>query len=282
MVIILKKNDLLIEMSVNFQDFRVKRLSNEDIDVVKVIIDDNNYKDFNRKKGVYYSIATSIIKEEIYEKEDDLIKTISFVLKDLFKILKINKKDKVLLVGLGNKSVTPDSLGPKTIDNVFITNHLNDKKMRKVSSIVPGVMGQTGLESSDIIKSISNTFKPKLIICIDSLAARSSKRLNKVIQFSTSGINPGSGIGNTRKEISYETMNIPVLSIGIPTVVAIENIAYDVLEFLNLTDKRKEVYYNILNNDLNMIVTSKKIDFEIDLMARILSKSLNNILFSTL
>lgn len=275
------KTDLIMELTKNFQDFRINKLSNEDIDVIKVIIDDNNYNEYKKKKGIYYNIATNIIKDEIVEKENDLINTFIVLLKDIFKIYKIKKKSKILFVGLGNENITPDSLGPKTIKKIIMTNHLDKKNLPKIASIIPGVMATTGLESSNIINSVVKDFKPDILLCIDSLAARSMKRLNSVIQITTSGITPGSGVGNNRKEISYETIKIPVIALGIPTVVGIENISLDILEFLKLKNKKNELIKEIFDNNLNMYVTSKMIDYYIEKMSDIIAKSFNDYLIST-
>ena len=152
---------------------------------------------------------------------------------------KIKKKDKGLIVGLGNWNVTPDALGPMTVEKVMVTNHLFELEYetvkggyRPVAAISPGVMGVTGMETSDIILSIIDDFKPGFVVVIDALASRSIERINETIQITDTGIHPGSGVGNKRKELSKETLNIPVIAVGVPTVVDAVTIASDTFDYL--------------------------------------------------
>ena len=159
------------------------------------------------------------------------------IIKDILVLNKINDDDTCLIIGLGNELSTPDSLGVKTLDNIFVTAHLFSlgnvsKGMRNVSCFEPGVMANTGMESSRIIKAIINEIKPDFVIAIDALASRSIERINKTIQITDTGIHPGSGIGNNRLEISKNTMGIPVIAIGVPTVVMSSTIVYDTLDYL--------------------------------------------------
>ena len=144
-----------------------------------------------------------------------------------------------LIVGLGNWNVTPDALGPMSIEKIMVTHHLFKLEYetvadgyRPVAAISPGVMGVTGMETSDIIQGIVEKFKPDFIIAIDALASRSVERINETIQLSDSGIHPGSGVGNKRKELSKDTLGIPVIAIGVPTVVDAVTITSDTIDFL--------------------------------------------------
>ena len=165
----------------------------------------------------------------------------------MLNLLKIDKKASCLIIGLGNSKSTPDSLGPLTVNNIIVTNHLFElnelsDEYRRVSVLVPGVMGQTGLETSDVISSIVDKFKPNFIILVDALASQSVERVNKTIQMTDTGIHPGSGIGNSRKEISYETLNIPCIAIGVPTVVDAITIVSDTINYMH-----KHYTYSKLN-----------------------------------
>ena len=156
-------------------------------------------------------------------------------MKSLLKKLKLNSNASCLIVGLGNKKSTPDSLGPLVVDNIIITKHLTDLNLsdfRPVSAIIPGVTGTTGIETSDLIKNVINSVKPDFMIAVDALASSSVERVNKTIQMSDTGIHPGSGVGNSRKELSYETLNIPVISIGVPTVVDATVIVSDTFNYM--------------------------------------------------
>lgn len=138
----------------------------------------------------------------------------------------IQKQDHILVVGLGNMQITPDSLGPKVVQEVDITRHLLtyapqylEEGARMVSAIAPGVLGTTGIETQEILKGIVDNVQPKLIIVIDSLASKSIERISSTIQLADTGITPGAGVGNTRKELSQNTLGVPVIAIGVPMVV---------------------------------------------------------------
>ena len=171
----------------------------------------------------------------------------------------VNKK--VLVVGLGNSLSTPDSLGPKTIDNIIVTRHLfelstPDKKYNSAAKIAPGVYASTGIETFDIIKGIVNRIAIDYLIVIDALLSSSKNHINRLVQITDSGIDPGSGVDNQRKELTEKTIGKKVIAIGIPTVIDIRT----------LTN----------NTEDNLIVTPKEIDFIIDKLALVLSKSINN------
>lgn len=144
----------------------------------------------------------------------------------------------ILTVGLGNREVTPDALGPYVVDQLNITRHMVqeygrygvEEESRIVSAIVPGVMAQTGMETAEIVQGVVKETKPDMILVVDALAARSSKRLNRTIQISDAGIHPGAGVGNHRSVITKETMGIPVIAIGVPTVVDAATIVNDTME----------------------------------------------------
>lgn len=202
----------------------------DNITITEVNLDDNN--DLGRKKGKYITVEF----EDITDTENsENVKNI--LIDELRKIMKIKKDSLGLVVGLGNDKSTADSLGPLTVNNIIVTNHifLLDKlsdNYNRISAINPGVMGETGIETGDIIESIVDKIKPDYLIVIDSLASKSIERLNKTIQITDTGIHPGSGIGNKRKEISYETLNIPVIAIGVPTVVDAAVIVSNTINFI--------------------------------------------------
>ena len=156
-------------------------------------------------------------------------------------LLPKRKMEKILVVGLGNRQVTPDALGPYVVDNLHITRHIieeygkyatGEDEVWSVSAIVPGVMGQTGMETVEVIRGVVAETKPDILLVIDALAARNSKRLNRTIQISDAGIHPGSGVGNHRQALTKETLGVPVIAIGVPTVVDAATIAADTMETL--------------------------------------------------
>lgn len=227
------RTDLTIEELEDKKKLRgVKSKNNriDDISVTEVILEEKN--DLNKKKGKYITLEF----KDITDSEN--ASKVSDILVDVLKeILEIGKDSYGLVVGLGNDKSTPDSLGPLTINNVVVTNHvfllnqLSDN-YKRLSAINPGVMGETGIETSDIIESVVNRIKPDYLIVVDSLASKSVERLNKTIQITDTGIHPGSGIGNKRKEISSDTLGIPVIAIGVPTVVDAAVIVSNTINFI--------------------------------------------------
>lgn len=186
----------------------------------------------NKKKGKYITLEFEDVTDS--KNADKVSNTLTLVLK---KMLKLKKESFGLVIGLGNDRSTPDSLGPLVVNDIIVTNHLYmlnqlSDNYKRLAAINPGVTGQTGIETSDIIKSIVEKIKPDYVIAIDSLASKSIERLNKTIQITDTGIHPGSGIGNKRKEISYETLGIPVIAIGVPTVVDATVIVSDTINFI--------------------------------------------------
>ena len=247
------RTDLAIESIKNIDDIS-EEIIEDDIKITKVIIDEKISKEINKKQGNYVTIEFLDVTDSYnYEKVKNI-----FVreFKKFLNLLNIKKDDSCLIIGLGNSKSTPDSLGPLVINNVLVTNHLFelnelDKDYRRVSVFCPGVMGQTGLETSDIITTIVGKFKPDFVIIIDALASQSIDRVNKTIQMTDSGIHPGSGVGNSRKEISFETLHIPCLAIGIPTVVDAITIVSDTINYMH-----KHYTYSKLNinNPLNKLI----------------------------
>lgn len=229
------RTDLVIDYEIQKNNTNTK-IINDNIKITTITINDELYKKLRRKKGIYTTIEFTDITN--HEDKLEIEKYLTLEIKKYLKLLNIKENDEALIIGLGNRLSTPDSLGPKTIDNILVTRHLfelntNVKKgIRPISAITPGVMANTGIESFDIIEGIIQKTKPKFLIIIDALASSSIDRINKTIQLTDTGINPGSGIGNHRKELSSSTLNIPVLSIGIPTVVESSTIVNDTINYL--------------------------------------------------
>lgn len=202
----------------------------------------------------------------------------------------------VLIVGLGNREVTPDALGPAVIDNLYITRHIikefgkyafGKEHTSRISAIVPGVMAQTGMECVEILRGIVEQTKPDVMITIDALAARSTKRLGRTIQLTDTGITPGSGIGNHRNAINQKSVGIPVISIGVPTVVDAATIVSDaVSDFIEAMSEKqqeeisrtepRELARKLLSPQLHgMFVTPKDIDDTIKQLSYLISEALN-------
>ena len=256
--------DLVIEQ-INDKNLIKEEVINS-IKISRVVMDKNNL--LNKKEGNYITIELTDITN--YEDRENVGKVLVNEIKDILNKNNIKDNYECLVIGLGNKKSTPDALGPMVIDNILVTRHLFElnadvkEGIRKVSAIIPGVMGNTGIETIDIIKGIVDNVKPKFIIVIDSLCASSIERLNKTIQLTDTGIHPGSGIGNMRKEISKDTLGIPVIAIGVPTVVESVTIVNDTLEYmfmhLNYLKNNYETSKLVVkrnNNYLDKIKSSK-------------------------
>ena len=187
------------------------------------------------KSGNYITLSF----EDITDKDnyDKVLKQLNKLIEEILNKNNITNNASCLVIGLGNVLSTPDSLGVKVANNLIITRHLYllnkvSPGYRMVSSLTPGVMSSTGIETADIIEAIIKKIKPDFVIAIDALAARNIERINKTIQLTDTGIHPGSGIGNNRHEISFKTMGIPVIAIGVPTVVLSSTIVYDTIDYL--------------------------------------------------
>lgn len=242
------RTDLVIDEITREKDTKLSSKileKTKNVTVEEVIIDEKT--NCNKKKGIYETISFTDItdKNNFKEVEELAIKT----LKNMLNKLNISSNAKILVVGLGNASSTPDALGPKTLDHVLVTRHLFllgdvEEGYRNVASFKPSVTGVTGIETKDLIEGIKEKIKPDILIVIDALASSSIERLNKTIQITSAGISPGSGVGNSRLEISQDTLHIPVIAIGVPTVVDGATIVENTLQLL-----LKKISYGLENKE---------------------------------
>ncbi|PLR93803.1 GPR endopeptidase [Bacillus sp. T33-2] len=192
-----------------------------------------------KKQGKYITIEVTGIRQQDTQLQKNVGKVFSNEFSRFLKQVGLQENASCLVVGLGNWNVTPDALGPLVCENLLVTRHLFELQpenvsagYRAVSALAPGVMGLTGIETSDIIFGVVEKTKPDFVIAIDALASRSIERVNATIQISDTGIHPGSGVGNKRKELSKETLGIPVIAIGVPTVVDAVSITSDTIDFI--------------------------------------------------
>ena len=271
----------------------------ENIKVSRVkITNENGEQAIGKKKGIYVTIDLKDLKTvdetEIQKASDTLSNELKAIIQN-----HVSFKDDIMVVGLGNMYVTPDSLGPKVINEIDVTRHIIkylpqyiDENARPVTAISPGVLGTTGIETYEILKGIVDNVKPKLLIVIDALASRSIERISSTIQISDTGIVPGAGVGNTRQEISEKTLGIPVVALGIPTVVESAVLVNDCLDLL-IEKMQNEAKSNFFLNQLkeqdnyetikdtlnpqnyNMIVTPKEIDDLIENMKDVVARGIN-------
>ena len=276
------RTDLAVELNeaVDKSDSRysgvIVREHIDKVSVVKVttleIINEEGEKLFNRKAGIYITIEAEGLGEDDDFYNERVIEIISGQIDTLIRPC-ISKNNKLLVVGLGNRNVTADSLGPDVVDKLIINSHIHGEKDEisvRLSALSPGVMAQTGIETSSIIKGIADEIDPGVIIVIDALAARNTQRLNKTIQISNRGINPGSGVGNHRTGITSDNIGAPVIAVGVPTVIDAATIIGDVTKD----------YENIPKHLSDMYVTPKDIDENIRITAEIIAESINELVYA--
>ena len=300
------RTDLALEIREKYEKDNVEIkgviINEEYIDKGKIkvsivdIVNKNGASLMGRPIGRYITIENNVDKtKEVNINENSKLVNEDIQLKKVLiehlqELTKNIKNKKILVVGLGNKDVTPDSLGPLVTEQIFATRHLikefgeNFKKqnhIENIAAISPGVMGQTGMEAKEIIQAITKTVDINLVIVIDALAARSVSRLNCTFQITNTGISPGSGVGNNRKALNQDSLGVPVIAIGVPTVVDAYTIVNDMLEQFMLRQGFNDDEINDFNmqirneNILNMFVTPKDIDEAIKNISRIIAESIN-------
>ena len=230
-------------------------------------------RSLGKPKGSYITIEAGDLSSNDGSFHKEMSEALFLNLRQL-----LGKRKKILIAGLGNANVTADSLGPKVVNNLCITRHLQKEGIGKyqfeLSAIAPGVMAQTGIETSEILESLAAKIKPDVLIAIDALAARSSSRLNKTIQISDTGIAPGSGVGNHRNEITEHTIGVPVFAIGVPTVISVPAIIHDLFG----EQPVENGYENIDEEFISMHVTPKNIDESMKRISYTISEGINHLL----
>ena len=276
-------------------------IKKDNITVTRVkVIEEVGARIIGKPKGNYITIEVPKLKENDKDLHDEVGKILA---EEVVHIVNLNDQSVILVVGLGNWNVTPDALGPRVVEHLLVTRHIKeyvpdqiDEGVRSVCAVAPGVLGITGIETSEIIKGIVDRVKPDLVIAIDALASRKMERISTTIQLADTGINPGSGVGNNRKELSQESMGVPVIAIGVPTVVDAATMASDTIdmvvdslisespkngEFYNmLKDMDRTEKYKLINEVIypyigNLMVTPKEIDRLIDDVAIVIANGLN-------
>lgn len=273
----------------------------EDVTITRVkVVEEVGARMIGKPRGNYITIEVPKLRDNDKDLQDEVGRILA---KEVGSIVKLNDQSVILVVGLGNWNVTPDALGPRVIEHLLVTRHIKeyipdqiDEGVRSVCAVAPGVLGITGIETSEIIRGIVDRVKPDLVIAIDALASRKMERVSTTIQLADTGINPGSGVGNNRKELSRESMGVPVVAVGVPTVVDAATMASDTIdmvidslidespkngEFYNmLKDMDRTEKYKLINEVIspyvgNLMVTPKEIDRLIDDIAIIIANGLN-------
>ncbi len=296
-----RRTDLALEERETFEDddVEIKGVVLEedydeenDIKITRVIIkDERGAKAMRKPIGTYITIEAPKISGSDESYHEPVSKQVAKYIEQLSKGV---EGKHVLVAGLGNRNLTADALGPQVIDNLFVTRHLvkefgkefaKRNNMESMSAISPGVMGQTGMESSEILKGVIKETKPDLLVVIDALAARSTSRLNTTIQITDTGISPGAGVGNNRNALNKESLGIDVIALGVPTVVDAATIVDDRMESaLRKKGFSDQEIYQFLNemtdHDVNnMFVTPKNIDDSIHRISYTISEAINSVFY---
>ncbi len=239
------------------------------------ILDDEGAHALNKPVGSYITIEI----DRLIQREDNAFSLGAEALSsEICKLLKLKESDSVLVVGLGNEAITPDAVGPKTAKNTMVTRHLVEKmpemfgSLRRVSVLVSGVLGTTGIESAEFIKAVTEKLKPDRIIVVDALASRKLARICRTVQLADTGIIPGSGVGNSRAAINSEKLGVPVIAIGVPTVVDAATLAADLAEQAGVKDINPE---DMSNYGGAMIVTPKEIDTNVSDISKLVGYGIN-------
>ena len=277
----LEARESISEQEEHLHGVRVEEEYKEDseIKITRVIIESKNgARLLGKGIGTYVTLEAPNMAHPDENYHEEIAKELAQQLRLLLPVKK--EKLSVLIVGLGNREVTADSLGPRVVDNLTMTRHMvmefgnaayEGRNIPLTSSLVPGVMAKTGMESQEIISGVVTQTHPDLVMAIDALAARSIKRLNRTIQISNAGINPGSGVGNYRNAIQKENLGVPVIALGVPTVVDAATIVQDAMRkecsVEKITDAMGELY--------NMYVTGKDVDYEIQQISHIICSAIH-------
>lgn len=247
------RTDLVVEsIDASHKPIKTKEKASKNIKISTTDITKEESKTIEKKEGRYITITFKDITN--YEDREEIGKALEKEIKSLLKYKNIKDDDEGLILGLGNSKSTPDALGPKVVSRLVITRHLFQlnalpkEGIRSISAISPGVMGETGIETADYIEALVNLIKPQFIIVIDALAASSLERVNHTIQLTDTGIRPGSGVYNNRKEISTDILKIPVIAIGVPTVVESSVIVNEAINYL-----LKHISYIKNNTEINKL-----------------------------
>ncbi|WP_445323958.1 GPR endopeptidase [Pseudogracilibacillus sp. ICA-222130] len=237
------------ETNEEIEGVKITEKSEKGMKISTIHVKESAASKINKKSGTYITVHTKSVIQSDANKQLETAKIISKQLNELLTSHGIEEDATCLVIGLGNWNITPDALGPMAIDKLLVTNHLffiDDETLhegyRRVAAMSPGVMGTTGMETSDIVLSVIERLKPDFVIVVDALASKSIERINETIQITDTGIHPGSGVGNKRKELSKEVLHIPVFAIGVPTVVDAVTIVHDTMNEIlkNLGREAKE------------------------------------------
>ena len=277
--VLTNQKDPNIKIKESKHNFGIKRF---DVDILNI----QGSKNFGKPKGKYITIEA----KDFYQKEPDFLHYVAKMISQaVIDCIGRSKHDAVLVVGLGNRHMTADSLGPNAVDNLIITRHIDNEQddamiTSSLCALSPGVLGITGIETYDIIKGVAEKVNPDIIITVDALASRSTHRLSSAFQVTDTGIVPGAGVGNHRFKLSYDTLGIPVISIGIPLVVYASTLTLDIIdqifsktpELIPKDEQQNKLVSNIISSSIGeLVVTPKDIDAIVEKCAYVVGVAIN-------
>lgn len=295
------RTDLALELKDDIDDcdlsdgVSIYTSERENLDIKETIIEVTNKKGeklLGKPIGTYITLESNELRGSDESIHEPFVEVLHEHLQEMIKDAR-----KILVIGLGNRAVTPDALGPYVVDNLYITRHLLSegivKNVKELSAISPGVMAQTGIETQLILKSLCKEIEPDVVIAVDALAAREPSRLNSTIQICDTGISPGAGVGNNRGKINKETLGVKVIAIGVPTVISVPAIVNQSIEAMvnalmsedknhsfetSLTDAEKyELACELVEPELaSMFVTPKNIDEAVKRVSYTISEAINS------
>ena len=284
----LEATERFTEENVEIRGVEISEDYDEEKDVrttVVKITTENGARTMGRPQANYITIEAPGLSMSDGDYHREISEKLALHLK---KLIHLEREQSILVVGLGNSAITADSLGPHVVDNLYITRHMireyglksmGKERMHRVSGIIPGVMAQTGMETSEIVQGIVAETKPDVVIAIDALAARSTRRLNRTIQITDTGINPGSGVGNHRVGLTEENLQVKVIGIGVPTVVDAATIVRDsmahLLDALEETEQKEFLEEMISPHLHTMFVTPRDVDETVKYLSYTISEGLN-------
>ena len=237
------------------------------------VLDQQGEEAIGKPKGTYITVE---LDGFVHREENAFSDAASLLAEQLRSLLKMDKNSNFLVAGLGNRGITPDAIGPETVDHVLVTRHLKEKlpedfaAFRPVSAVCSGVLGTTGIESSDLIRAVTEKIRPDVVFAVDALASRSTDRLCRTVQLADTGIVPGSGVGNARQALNWETLGIPVIAIGVHTVVDAATLAVDLAQRAGT-----ELDPGGFGDVGSMIVTPRDIDKNVKDVAKLIGYAIN-------
>lgn len=237
------------------------------------VLDERGEQALGKPRGKYVTVELDGLLRREENAFAQACEVLSTQLRDIFRL---SPEGGVLIAGLGNRAITPDAVGPETVDSVMVTRHLREQlpeyfgAFRAVSALCSGVLGTTGIESGDFVCAMTEKLRPELVVAVDALAARCTDRLCRTVQISDTGIVPGSGVGNSRQALSRDTLGVPVIAVGVPTVVDAATLALDLA-----SRSGSELDPESFGEDAGMIVTPRDIDKNVKDISKLLGYSLN-------